>query len=358
MKKLTIILLILMVFGIGGYFIWKYFFQTQENVVVQPPPPPIDNQAPIDANKAVLNLLGGENVFDYWTSDSGKIYYISLNGEIYEINGSDEKKITSQPIQELNYLKPSFDGKFILLSFGGGLEKSFSVFDTETLSWNPMPEGAVSADWRPNKYEIGYTTAPSQGESTVNIMNAETKKTSLVTKFNARGVELDWAQEEKINLLQKPSSVAESGLWSIDLKTKTIKNLASDLSLVIKWNKNGSFGLKYNNFISLIDADARVLASSLPTTLPSKCVFVEKILYCAFPRLINKRDSFLDDYLKKKLYTEDDFSSIDTETGALNKIFDSGNALIDADKLRALNNETILFINRYDNKIYSLKVNE
>ena len=103
-------------------------------------------------------------------------------------------------------------------------------------------------------------------------------------------------------------------------------------------------------------------------TLPSKCAFGAPIaasgtanpsapIYCAVPsdQNIFSVARLPDEYNQDMYFTDDDFYSIDTDTGLLNEIFSASliNQTIDATDMKVFNN-ILFFVNRYDQKIYAL----
>ena len=62
-----------------------------------------------------------------------------------------------------------------------------------------------------------------------------------------------------------------------------------------------------------------------------------------------------DDYLKRKVYFDDYIYEIDRQSNDLQLIYADAQKAIDAYDLTAAGNE-IFFINRYDDRIYSLEL--
>jgi hypothetical protein len=139
-----------------------------------------------------------------------------------------------------------------------------------------------------------------------------------------------------------------------------------ELGLSVKWAANGTLGVKWSaNVLSAIDANNRTLASLSIKTLPNKCTFTELRIYCSAPSdQLNMPVSVLpDNYLKKAVSFIDDVylvSLLDLGRSSellADKIFDYAitGYEIDADHLEVQGDDRLLFINRFDNKLYELR---
>ena len=78
-------------------------------------------------------------------------------------------------------------------------------------------------------------------------------------------------------------------------------------------------------------------------------------MVCAIPRDKNALDnnSLPDAYLKKALFTSDDFFEINVSTGEFKSVFSDDTKNLDADDVKIFN-QSVFFINRYDKKVYSV----
>jgi hypothetical protein len=80
-------------------------------------------------------------------------------------------------------------------------------------------------------------------------------------------------------------------------------------------------------------------------------------IYCAVPSDQNTLSAarLPDEYEQYMYFTDDNFYSINTDTGSLNEIFSPSaiNQNIDATDMKVFNN-ILFFVNRYDQKIYAL----
>lgn len=361
MRRVIIILILIAVLIFLGYLAFRSFRSPagpEEGIDAFPP----DEGA---AARIILPAaLSSEPAFDYWLKPAtGEIYYLSLQGRIYRLAASgEEEKISDQPIQDLNELRSSFDGQLIALSFGPIHGEKFSVFDTSSLSWQPLPDRTRTAAWSPTKSQLAYLIE-SDPRSTLAVFDFDTQKTAEFIKLSERGLGLDWATSSEIYLTQKPSFKTPGSLWSLALETKTLRSiLKEEFGLMVNWSADSELGLKFSNRLrenelKLIDPDGRVLKNAPFLTLPPKCFLEERFVYCAVPREIPAGTILPDDYLKRQVYFDDRIISWDTESGEVKTIFDDSNLVLDIEGPTKTENK-LFFINRYDRKLYSIAIGD
>lgn len=339
-----------------GYYLWQTW------VTAEPPTEPVtqiptaivpDLPAPTK-----LTALTENTVFDYWlNSKTGALYYLNLTGQIIKKVGNTETAVNSQTLNKLNSVKASPDGMYIVAKFNYPNFPTFSIFNTTNNSWQPLPEGTRAIAWSPNSQQLAYLD-----DSRLKILNVVSQKTQTITTINQKDSSLTWLDPSEILLLiSTPSADIPSSLWSINLKSKTLKPLIRDeMGLVINWSKNGDSGIKLNNInlkpkINLIDNLANVLQEFNFVTLPEKCALEENKIYCGVPKFLRSGLVLPDDYYKKAVYFKDDLYLIDLITNEISLLYSGDETLIDARHL-ILDGGQILFINQYDDRLYSLQL--
>ncbi len=107
--------------------------------------------------------------------------------------------------------------------------------------------------------------------------------------------------------------------------------------------------------LNLIDERGVVLANLDFMTLANKCLISQPKIYCAIPKNIPPRTTLPDDYLKRAVYFDDIFYQIDINQNSFTEIPTASQSVIDAVNLKFVGNR-LFFINRYDNKVYSLGI--
>lgn len=151
---------------------------------------------------------------------------------------------------------------------------------------------------------------------------------------------MEWPTVNEIYLKSRPTPVLNQEVWKVNLKDKTLTR--------------GDWGLE--KLKKLVDLKYLTPGKKF-NILPPKCLVVEKGFYCAIP---NQDDVTLDNYLKRKVYTNDNIYFVSINMGAkkaqtrlLLRANDANP--IDATNLSLYKNR-LFFINRYDQKIYSLEL--
>ena len=304
--------------------------------------------APISSNSAI---------FDYWINkENGDIYLINEAGQILkESSGNNEELVNSQTLNKLNSIAPSYNGLFAIAKFNYPFSTIFSIFNTVTSAWSPLPSGTLAAAWSPNSSKIAYIDKTS-----LKILDLNSQKTQEILKLTQKDIELHWQTESR--LLLSTASGSSVVIYAIDLNKKTITPFLEENGLKIHWADNGEFGVKLNYTISqqtasLIDSDGSTLTEFTFKTLPEKCFAggTLRVLYCAIPKNIPLGLNTINDYYKKALYFDDAIYFIDLKTGAFSEVTANLDSAIDATHLEVFS-EKLYFKNRIDNKLYSVQL--
>jgi len=397
MKKTIIIISI--VLGILALLAGVYFAWQKTKTILNPPTSPSGTEQPVSfgaptstlptaAGQAAgqkLQLVSDQPIFDYWifypaatstatttatsttvststiTRDS-KIFYLSQDGKIFKLEGGKSEAVTSEPVKNLQAIKPSFDGKRVLIKSGDFVSPKFIIFNSEAKVFEVLPENITAAAFSPDAKKIAYLEKIS-GNLIIKDLIGTKPKTVKVLSFNQKDFDLDWILAEKIVLTPKPSAFYLTSAWMIDTKNKTLSPLGTEVNgLMIKWSTNGKTGLQFSSQsegrgsrLNLINEKGAVQANLDFITLPDKCFISEPKIYCAVPGSIPAKTVLPDDYLKKAVYFRDVFYQIDITQNSLSEILSGTEPTLDATNLRLVDNK-LFFINRYDNKLYSLEL--
>ncbi len=405
MKKTLIIISIVLgvaAMGLGVYFAWK-----KSKEILTPPPatgqkPIVQNQnLPVStgnqnqqAQAAKLKVLSDQPVFDYWVyypaatstpiiskstssiavstsspaiSLKPEIFYASEDGRILKVSAkggpasggkeSEDEVVSSDVISNLQSIKASPDGKMVLVKYGDLINPQFSLFNVETKVWQKFSDISAAA-FSPDNKKIAYFEKTSGSLVTKDLLGAKPKTTKVVS-INQKDFDLSWILPDKILLVPKPSFDYESQIWAVDLKNKTLNSLASGRGLMVNWSSDGKMGIRFRSTearvpeMTLINDSGDALANLDFSTLPDKCLIKQPQIYCAIPQTYNSVQEPLlpDDYLKRAVYFQDFIYSINTIKNSFAPIFFAQDPAIDATHLSLVENE-LIFINRYDNKLY------
>lgn len=395
MKKTLIIIGIVLgvaVMGAGVYFAWK-----KSKEILTPPPlgqkPIVQNQnLPVaggsesqQAQAAKLVALSDQPIFDYWiyepaatsTPISSKsmsstssapiilrqpeIFYIKEDGQILKVKDGEDEIISAGLINNLQSVESSTDGKMVLVKYGNLVNPAFSLFNVETKVWQALPNISAVA-FSPDAKQIAYFEKASGNLMIKDLFGAK-PKTTKVLPLNQRDFGLGWILPEKILLVPKPSFDYESQIWVVGLKNKTLNSLVSGRGLMVNWSADGKMGIRFRTTearvpeLGLVNDGGATIANLDFTTLPDKCLVGQLKIYCAIPGSHNSLQEPLlpDDYLKKAVYFKDFIYSIDVAKNSFESIYSQNEPTIDATHLSLAGNQ-LLFINRYDNKLYGLDI--
>lgn len=419
-KKILIIIAVVLgviAMVVGIYFAWKKSRELLTPPVIQRQPTTDDLQLPVSTEKK-LKILSDQPIFDYWVyqpdfavapasiaksavtftavakfatstvtstksstagailSDSRQIFYLSQDGKILKVKENrEDEAITSEPIVNVQKIKSSFNGKLALIESGDFNSSTFVIFNSETKVQEFLPENASAAAFSPDAKKIAYLQEQggfnTASDLIIKELTGAKPKTAKILSFNQKDFDLEWILPEIVILTPKPSVFSAASAWSVNIKNKTFKPLSLfDLNgLMINWSIDGrtdaKLGLQFNSgaeergerksFLTLINEKGERRANLDFLTLPNKCFFSEPKIYCAIPLEIPKAAILPDDYLKKAVYFKDFLYQIDTGKNSFSEIFSATEQAIDAIRLSISDNQ-LLFINRYDNKLYSLEL--
>jgi len=380
MKK-TIIIIISVILGISALAAGVYFAWSKSKEILNPPS--ISEQQSINSNQlpeqtlvaAKLKIISDQPIFNYWimsqtatstvgtstvSSVSYQTFYFNQNGQILKIKDGEDEIIVAESIDGLQSIKPNVTGKLVLVKYGSFLSPQFSIFNAENKMWQPI-NNAVAAAFSPDGAKLTYFDK-SNNLMIKDLIKIKAKETKIIS-LNQRDFNLNWLTTEKILLEPKPSYKVDDKIWAIDIKTKTISSFISGKGLMVKWSNDGKLGLismiaRDNNIrLNLIDNKNVTKGGIDFYTSVNKCWLNSQKIYCALPQEHNlmKSPNLPDEYLKGGVYYKDYILSIDIAQNTFNYVLNSNDLAIDAINLSVSDNK-LLFINRYDNKLYQLEL--
>lgn len=325
-----------------------------------------------------FGVISNEPSLDYFVDANNNTFSIQPDGEIDEVSNGQMSVLNSLTIQNIISAGFSYDGKKALVNFGDPSNPQTSVFDLSAKTWMPMNTGWQSPVWSPSDYRIAYaTTNAANGTETFSTSDASKTKPAPITllSLHAQDLSLAWPNKNQLMLETKPSALVAGSSWLLNLRTKALSPITTETTgLETLWGEGGtgtamSTGLQFSlgssegdTSLQLIDAGGNILKQVKFITLPSKCAFTlsptntsTSYLYCGVPR--DQSDLAFnrlpDDYNQMALFTTDDIYRINLSSGAVDTIFNDQAQSLDVSDLRVFNN-TVFFINRYDQKLYAI----
>jgi len=392
MKTILYIVLILVIIALGlatYYFLWYKPAAPTTGQGGNPPPtagnapkeqPPSYSQVtPTSTPQAAkFGVVAPNQTINYFVDQQNNAYLVQPDGQIVKISaGGQAATLSSSQINKLTGADFSYDGQKIIVTFGGDQQNpQSSIFDIASRSWQPLPPGLISTVWSPSSYNIAYLTQKNDVATLYMLDASSTKaKPQQLLSLHAQDLLLKWSSPNQILLSQKSSALVNSSVWSFDVKKRTLSLIIDDqLGLDSIWSAGGQEALVFNSgfgkrggSLELTNNKGETLHNLTFLTLPSKCVFAPaaaegsstppSTLYCAIPRDVQKLKlaNLPDDYEKMAIFTTDDFYSVDLNSGDMTAVFNDQNQNLDASSLKIFN-QTLFFINRYDQKIYAISL--
>ena len=361
------IILIIAAIGVGVYFGW----QKSREILT----PPSDNQQPITDNqqpppllttpKPKLQIISDQPVFDYWTAISGDVFYISQQGKIFKVNEKEDELISDGNINNIIDIKADKNGAMLIVKYGDLNSPKMEIFDVNKKIWQSIGDGISAADFSPDSSKIIYIEKKGNGISdlTTKDLNSAKPKISKIMSLSYLPFNLAWINANNILLISAPSAGYAGEIWQVDIKNKIIKSFASGFGLSIKWFSGSDNGLLFDsvkNQINLIDINGATKANITTLTLPDKCFMNLAMIYCAVMQNYSNtlpKPILPDDYLKKAFYSRDAiYAYVLNGIKTLPEIIlEAGEPALDIKNL-LLSDNKLFFINRYNNRVYSLEL--
>lgn len=407
MKKILIPLVALL--AIGGIVYAGYIFSTKKQDGVTPPATTggLPEATPIEtggaqaggteAQTAVgLKTLSVDQFAFFSVASDTSITAVGLDGKIFKVSSDGSSSpLSSSALENFISARFSSDAQKIIFSFGSPESKQFSVFDVTTRSWTPLANNTVAASWKPLSHTLTYATEKT-GLKTVSSLDFDSPKAKpqLIFSLRMEDIVLNWLTADKISIAQKSSGLVKGSVLVFDLKKKTFSSPATDVpGLSLAWDLSASRALEFFGSQTARGGDFRIISAGGETinkfqfiTLPEKCLFIpeamptstvvatstkaktppplvqipaEKNIVCAVPA--NQAD-FLqniipDEYYKRAFFTTDNIYGINLDDGTASILLSSTNKSVDVQN-PIIFGKKLFFLNRADNKIYSLPLPE
>ncbi len=339
-------------------------------------PQPTSSQ-PQAANLWRLKQAASISAYDYSIKDSGEVIVLGEDGQVSQIRSSGEtSNLSAVPIKDLLKSSFSYDGKKLAISFGDKLSPQTSVFDTTDKTWKPLDIQASIFDWAPKSYELAYQDRKSEGFTlnTWNLGDPKAKAKELI-RLEAPDLVLFWTDSKRIVLTDRGSARIKGAWWNFDPQSKNLSPVLVDQpGLEVLAQKSGDQALVFKSSkeergggLFLVDQEGKTSRLLSFLTMPEKCAFergglkatttslasVGGFMVCAIPEEPLSSLQLPDDYQKRKIFTTDSFYRISLTDGGIQLIFSGSNLNLDAENLKTAN-QKIYFINRADQKLYSI----
>lgn len=322
---------------------------------------------------------------DYFVDAKNNITMIRPDGVIIAITDQASSTLSGTAIPNVLSASFSHDGKKILVNSGEAANPKTNIFDVTSKIWTSAPQGMQSPQWAPSGYQIAYLTQLASGSLSLATIDASNLKKASVVKLSlhATDMSLQWIAQNQFILSDKPTSQNSGSLWLFDATKGTLTPVAYEQAGTESiWGntKDGVLGLVMKSLdksasLRLLQPSGTIYHAVSIVTLPSKCSFATgttsstssmatssktvttttSYLYCGIPldstALSNAQ--LPDDYNMMSLFTSDVIVRVNITTGGEDELWNDPSQNMDVSDLKLFNN-SVFFINRYDQKIYKL----
>jgi hypothetical protein len=396
MRKIIFLVIVVILLGLalgGVYLAWQKY----QDILRLPAEKNVDNKWPTTSDgklnkefttnsikqvndlkrQSRIKALSDQPVFSYWiykistSSNQADIFYIREDGKIFRVqeNAPDELIGESQEIKnDIQAVVISNNGRLIIVKYGDLFNPRFLLFNIDNKTWQQFINISAIA-FSPDSRQVVYLDKKTSSLVIRDLFGSKIQGKTVLA-LGQLDFDLQWLTPDEIFFFTKPSSLVESQWWSFNLKNKNWRFLANGFGLIMQWSTDGQRGLLFNienqntPRLFLIDKNGTKIAEPNFMTFPHKCLLGTDNIYCAIPQFDNEGryfqalswpKNYLDRYLKRGVYLRDDFYQIDVRNNTLKEFPFDTDQFFDAINLSILDNK-LLFINRYDKKLYSLSL--
>lgn len=382
-KKFLIFLLITLILTFSVYFLWQKFitkknnqinlnnFSNQENdqnykIKIQNElKDNLENQEKDIIKDIIRKINSNSKVVNYWFYQND-IFYLNQDSEVYKIEKNNQDKKISNFYEPMSFIKSyqSPNNEKILMAFNDPYSPQWLIFDNLDLTWRPLPENIIEANWL-NPNEIIAILRENNNYKLIKLDKNFNSQT-LINNFNFFDFYLYPLNEKNIIIQEKPSdNRPETKIFNLNLDNKEIKNIKINNNEILIKPIDQNLLLRYDSSNNLIIDYLKNFEKINLKTLIDKCSFQINnngyIFYCFIPA--NKFN--FDQYYQKEIKTLDNKlikieiiknnDKIEINNLKIDLTAITNKIKIDAFKIFSLN-ENIYFINNYDNNLYEISL--
>lgn len=329
-------------------------------------------------------------VLDYAVDRNNVAYFVEENGKVARSSHGTVEVLSDAVLSNISFVRFSEDGKKVAVILKNTTGFTTSIFDLDMKTWKAVPINAPNIVWSPLGNEVAHFVSQA-GRNTLSILNIQTAKAKPRPVLDIRGYDftLQWPEDNRILIGEKPSASVMADIFAFDINTSTLTPIVQDRrGAELIWDGAAHQGVLFQALssghggqLSLIRSNGSLVHNLTFLTLPRKCAFSAQavpaptatttpksaggtsgqvstspsILECAIPRDTQQfsQKTLPDDYLKGGLFTIDDFYRINLDDGTIVKMADNADSL-DAYNVKSVGG-TMFFQNRFDNRVYGIE---
>ena len=375
-KRLIIFILAISgVLIVAGFILWLLFKTPTKIPITEKPAPEEEITIPITPQtegEFTIFKLSDVAVISPIISDNKVLYYSKLNGNVLktDFEGKSIQPLTNIAIPNLITTVWSFDKSQTINIYQENDVVKKVLFDFASQKATQLDSKIKSVSFAPNQNKIAYQFIDdSLGKNTITIADSNGLNWKDIFNIRMENIRLYWTKDNLLTLTSAPSGIVKGSALTIDTTPKIIslKKLISDIyGLTIKYSPDGKnliysqtdqYG--HNPTLHLIKEGGVAEKTNL-NTLSDKCAFSKNNnIYCAIPKIINGSLILPDDFYKNIANFSDIFFKIDMANNKSSIIFDPADFKYDfnaSDLNISPNEDYIIFINKKDGLLYSIKI--
>jgi hypothetical protein len=309
------------------------------------------------ATGITLNKMSENAVSAFWVDLSDKTLYTANSAGIITATafGGSPEMVYGGDGRPFISAEPSLRGDSVILTSGSRRLPSIAVVNVVTGNASFLPPTAISATWHPNGKDVLFLrTSDAKNPAGAYTFNTAKKSSLLLAELALSDVFLSQYDSSSVLLSERPSLETKSSSWTLNTKTGALSLLESNKSLLITtshpsigyvttYAKDGGLTLKR------IGSTAGI---KMPLTLPQKCTSTKTLVYCGVPT--GEVKGMPMSYLEKTSFSLDTLVSMGTNGETMSLWSPQGEEeSVDIYKPLVVG-DSLYFINRYDNRVYSL----
>jgi len=373
-RKILIVLLVILALALAGFAVYYVYFRktpgetTTETPGAGKPPAQTGVRAMDDKLKKISSVIA---VSPIASADGQKILYAGKKGNLYEtdFDGGNQKETNLVVLQNLikTLWSPAREEFATIYANADGRKIFYN--NAKTKKTSPYDAGIKSLAFSKSENKIAYYLSNDlQNTNAVFIADADGTNARAVFNTRVKDIRVEWVSSNQIAISTAPSGLVPNVLWVLNIDTQKLLPVMSQVyGFTMRWSPSGGRFL-----FSQTDAKGAnlTLSSSNQTgtevknlglaTLPEKCAFSakdENIVFCSAPA--SAPDIvWPDDYYKQIYSASEQIWSINLSTGKKDMVYDFDETLASdaADLIVSPGADRLIFLNKKDGAIYSLKL--
>jgi len=373
-RKILIVLLVILALALAGFAVYYVYFRktpgetTTETPGAGKPPAQTGVRAMDDKLKKISSVIA---VSPIASADGQKILYAGKKGNLYEtdFDGGNQKETNLVVLQNLikTLWSPAREEFATIYANADGRKIFYN--NAKTKKTSPYDAGIKSLAFSKSENKIAYYLSNDlQNTNAVFIADADGANARAVFNTRVKDIRVEWVSSNQIAISTAPSGLVPNVLWVLNIDTQKLLPVMSQVyGFTMRWSPSGGrflFSQTDTKGANLTLSSSNQTGTEVKNlglaTLPEKCAFSakdENIVFCSAPA--SAPDIvWPDDYYKQIYSASEQIWSINLSTGKKDMVYDFDETLASdaADLIVSPGADRLIFLNKKDGAIYSLKL--